>query len=111
MQVFKNDPFTFIWKTFKELYPNARCDEIWLHPGMENGVGFTNFNDDGSVFVYVSANIPVCAAAEILAHELAHCAVGIEHEHDKQWDKAFEKILITAEKRLQDHIGGVCYEN
>ena len=32
-------------------------------------------------------------AVEVLAHELAHVAVGIEHDHDEVWQEAFDKIF------------------
>lgn len=28
-----------------------------------------------------------------LAHELAHVAVGVEHDHDEVWQEAFDKIF------------------
>ena len=73
---------------------------------MENGVGYTDFNDDGSIIVSVSSEIPVSAAAEILCHELAHVAVGIEHEHDEVWKEAFEKIMRTAEEQMEVRLSG-----
>lgn len=27
------------------------------------------------------------------AHELAHVAVGVEHDHDEVWQEAFDKIF------------------
>ena len=30
---------------------------------------------------------------ETFAHELAHVAVGVEHEHDSVWEEAFDKIF------------------
>lgn len=73
---------------------------------MEHGVGYTDFNDDGSIVVSVSSEIPVSAAAEILCHELAHVAVGIEHEHDNAWEEAFEKIMRTAEEHMEVCLSG-----
>lgn len=102
---FLNDPFPFIYRAFCDLY-DARCNEIWWEPNMENGVGFTDFNDDGTVIVRVSSEIPVSAAAEILCHELAHVAVGIEHGHDGTWEEAFEKIMRTAEEQMEVKLNG-----
>lgn len=102
---FRNDPFPFIYRAFCVLY-GVKCDEIWWEPNMDNGVGYTDFNDDGTVIVRVSAEIPVSAAAEILCHELAHVAVGIEHEHDKVWEEAFEKIMRTAEEHMEVCLSG-----
>ena len=41
----------------------------------------------------VVTTIPVEDATEILAHELAHAAVGLDHDHDAEWEKAFDAIF------------------
>lgn len=38
-------------------------------------------------------NLPIGDTVEIFAHELAHAAVGIEHEHDDVWEKAFDDLF------------------
>lgn len=55
--------------------------------------GLTDFGDDGTVSVFVKPSLEVADAVEILAHELAHVAVGIEHDHDEVWQEAFNKIF------------------
>lgn len=64
----------------------ARCDGKPVY-------GLTDFADDGSVAVFVKPSLEVADAVEILAHELAHVAVGIEHDHDEVWQEAFDKIF------------------
>ena len=64
----------------------ARCDGKPVY-------GLTDFADDGSVAVFVKPSLEVADAVEILAHELAHVAVGIEHDHDEVWQEAFNKIF------------------
>lgn len=55
--------------------------------------GLVDFADDGSVAVFVKPSLEVSDAVEILAHELAHVAVGVEHDHDEVWQEAFDKIF------------------
>lgn len=55
--------------------------------------GLTDFADDGSVAVFVKPSLEVADAVEVLAHELAHVAVGVEHDHDEVWQEAFDKIF------------------
>jgi hypothetical protein len=95
---FKNDIFALIWQAFKNLYHDKECECFW-EPNIrdeEDGtevLGLTDFGEDGSVSVFVKPDLKVADAAEILAHELAHVAVGIEHEHDEEWEKAFDDIF------------------
>ena len=95
---FANDPFSLVWKAFKNLYPGKGCEVQW-QPGIqddelsEQGYGFTEFHDDGSILVVVDANLQVSNAVEVLAHELAHVAVGTENEHGAAWEPAFDAIF------------------
>ena len=95
---FANDPFALVWQAFKNLYPGKDCEVQW-QPGIqddglsEQGYGFTEFCEDGSILVEVDANLRVSNAVEVLAHELAHVAVGIENENGAAWEAAFEAIF------------------
>ena len=108
---FANDIFALIWKAFKNLYPDKECECFW-EPQIredENGnevFGLTDFGDDGSVVVFVRPDLEVSVAGEILAHELAHVAVGVEHEHDEAWENAFDAIFQEYNK-----IGDNLFEN
>ena len=52
-----------------------------------------DYPDDGSIpIVSIFAEYPVSILVEILAHELAHVAVGPGHDHDGLWEEAFENI-------------------
>lgn len=94
---FENDPFSMVWVAFKNLHPDKECEVFWdQHQEDEHReeYGFTNFPSDGStpqVFVY--AEHPVNIQTETFAHELAHVAVGPEHEHDEVWEAAFDAIF------------------
>lgn len=95
---FQNDMFAIVWQAFKNLYPDKDCQVYW-EPQIrdeEDGkpvYGLTDFGDDGTVSVFVKPSLEVADAVEILAHELAHVAVGIEHDHDEVWQEAFDKIF------------------
>lgn len=111
---FLNDPFAMIWMVFKDLYPGKRC-EVWYghhqKDDSESGYGYTDFPKDGGVpvitiFDEYDSNIQ----AETLAHELAHVAVGIEHEHDSVWEAAFEAIS-DGYRRLGDELFGAATDD
>ena len=42
---------------------------------------------------------------ETLAHELAHVAVGVEHEHDAVWEEAFDKIFAEYNRLGEEMFG------
>lgn len=94
---FQNDMFAMVWGAFKKLYPDKDCEVYWEpqirdEEGGKPVYGLTDFADDGSVAVFVKPSLEVADAVEILAHELAHVAVGVEHDHDEVWQEAFDKI-------------------
>lgn len=94
---FQNDTFSLVWMAFKNLYPDKEC-EVWWDQHQEDEhdkeYGFTHFPDDGStpqVFIYAEHGVNI--QTETLGHELAHVAVGPEHEHDDVWEAAFDAIF------------------
>ena len=95
---FINDMFSMVYQAFKNLYPGKECECQWQPEKMtdEDGtevLGITTYGDDGSVYVDISASLKVADAVEILAHELAHVAVGEKAEpHGKEWEDAFDSI-------------------
>ena len=68
-------------------------------PGLEDeegkpAYGLTIFPDDGSTpIVCISAEVPISAGPELLAHELAHVAAGEAVEHGPEWKAAEEAIF------------------
>ena len=89
--------FSIVYLAFKNLYPEKSAECEWvpeLEPS-EDGhevFGVTTFSDD-SVFVEISAKLPVVDAVEILAHELAHVAAGSDADHGPEWEAAFDAIF------------------
>ena len=94
---YMNDPSAIVARAFAELYPGldyraqfvpSLCDEAG-----NRAFGLTIFPDDGSTpIVCISAEAPISAAPELLAHELAHVATPEDRDHGEAW-KAAEKDI------------------
>jgi hypothetical protein len=69
--------------------------------------GLTIFPDDGSTpIVCISAEAPISAAPELLAHELAHVATPEDTEHGESWSTASEAIFKKYNELLEKLIPG-----
>lgn len=96
---FMNDPTAIVALAFRELYPRLEYYAQYV-PGLEDeegkpAYGLTIFPDDGSApIVCISAEAPISAAPELLAHELAHVATPEDKDHGEAWQ--------TAEKAIGD---------
>ena len=107
---FVNDPFALVYQAFRNLYPEKECEVFWEtrirdSESGEKTYGLTDFGDDGSAAVFVDSDLKVTDAVEILAHELAHVGVGIEHDHDEVWEAAFNAIFQEC-NRIGDELFG-----
>lgn len=97
---FKNDPFCLVYQAYRNLYSKpfeAFFDQHIDNDGEahENEYGYTHFLDDGSIpTIIIFAEHNVNIQIETFAHELAHVAVGVEHDHDDVWEKAFDAIFL-----------------
>jgi hypothetical protein len=95
---FMNDPTAIVALAFRELYPRLEYYAQYV-PGLEDeegkpAYGLTIFPDDGSTpIVCISAEVPISAGPELLAHELAHVAAGEAVEHGPEWKAAEEAIF------------------
>ncbi len=89
---------TIMARAFSELYPGVEYVAQYV-PDLRdetNGTayGLTIFPDDGSTpIVCISAEAPISAAPELLAHELAHVATPEDTEHGESWSAASEAIF------------------
>lgn len=92
-KLFVNDPFVRVYEVFRKLYPDKDCCCFWTDD-LEEAYGVTLFPDNPrmSPEIFISADLPVKHAVEILAHELAHVAVGADADHSEAWENAFEAI-------------------
>lgn len=95
---FINDPTAIVARAFSELYPGVEYVAQYV-PDLRdetNGTayGLTIFPDDGNTpIVCISAEAPISAAPELLAHELAHVATPEDTEHGESWSAASEAIF------------------
>lgn len=94
---FINDMFALVFEAFSNLYPDKRCKCQWVSDLGKNDqgeelLGLTTFYDDGDIDVEISGKLTVVDAIEILAHELAHVAVGQDKGHGPEWEEAFDLI-------------------
>ena len=99
IQVFDNDPFAMVWQAYRNLYPGRPAPSVeWTHIDQDDeefgdSYVYTIFAEDGEIAIFVSCDIPVITAVEILAHELAHVAVGADEDHGEKWEAAFDAIF------------------
>ena len=83
---------------FKRLFPDKKYT-AYFEPNIrdsehgEKVCGLTDFGDDGEITVFIDTELSINNAVEIFAHELAHVAVGVEHDHDEVWEKAFDDLF------------------
>ena len=96
--VIRNSPFEMLDIAFKRLFPDVKY-KAYFQPNIrdsENGekvYGLTDFAEDGEITIFVDTDLNISDAVEIFAHELAHAGVGIEHDHDEIWERAFEDLF------------------
>lgn len=115
---FENDPFALVWLAFKNLYPERDCTCFWdpeLGEDEEDGqpvYGATDYDSDtDSYVVLVSSNtLTVKDAVEILAHELAHVAVGGDMGHGPIWEEAFDAIFKEYNRIGEEMFGTILEE-
>ncbi|MEF2552005.1 hypothetical protein VQ042_11640 [Aurantimonas sp. A2-1-M11] len=76
-----------------DAFPDLACDVQFASFPEEGPYGETFYPDDGGrAVVTVAVGIPMEAVIEVMAHELAHVAAGIDAGHGPVWDAAFSKI-------------------
>ena len=95
--VFKNCPFQMLDTCFKKLFPNVRY-EAYFQPDLKDDegneiYGLTTFTADGEIEILIGLQLSINDTVETFAHELAHAGVGVEHEHDDVWEKAFDDLF------------------
>ena len=103
---FMNDPSAIVARSFAELYPGVDyCAQLVPNLADKNGnpaYGLTIFPEDGSTpIVCISAEAPISAEPELLAHELAHVAAGEDAGHGPEWKAAEEAIANKYDEILE----------
>ena len=95
--IFRNDPFQMLDIAFRRLFPNIEYEAVFV-PNLKDDdgkemYGLTTFTPDGEIEIAVGTQLAMNDTIETFAHELAHAAVGIEHDHDDVWAKAFDDLF------------------
>jgi len=89
------DPFKIVIEAFEKLHPNKNADVVYCE-GMYKEVkayGETFLPDiGGNLVISIDTITPINGAVEVLAHELAHVAAGIDAGHGEAWEAEFEAI-------------------
>jgi hypothetical protein len=94
------DPVGLVFEVAQDLYPGIKADVFISAATRKRGeYGCTDFGPRRPA-VMVSYRTPLFAMPEIVAHELAHVAVGIESEHGPKWERAFAKIHREYNRRV-----------
>ena len=109
--IFKNSPFEMLDIAFKKLFSDIRYtayldDDIRADEDSEKVYGATHIDEDRKITIFLDYNLTINNAVEVFAHELAHAAVGAEHDHDEVWEKAFEDLFEEYHK-IGDEMFGV----
>ena len=95
---FKNSPFEMLDMAFKRLFPDVKYT-AYFEPDIRDNAdgnkvcGLTDFSDDGEITIFIDPDLSINNAVEIFAHELAHAGVGVAHDHDEVWEKAFDDLF------------------
>lgn len=113
--VFINDPFRVVYQAFKELYPDKECEILFDYnvettDTHERVKGVTIFPDDGSIpQIRIDCEQTIDQISGILAHELAHVALGKPTWDDRELDHGedFEKTLDEIFDRFNE-LQGFC---
>lgn len=109
--VILNNPLDMVEEAFQNLYPECRYKAyIDLDLKDDDGkevFGITVFPSDSSEpTILISADLRLRDSIEILAHELAHVAAGVEAKHSERWEIAFQKIFDEYNRIGNERFGG-----
>jgi hypothetical protein len=108
-----NNPLQEIINISTNLFPEIVNKNIYIQFDSRLGSKETEnvpygetFIDDGTkdIIVSISGNLPIIENIEILAHELSHVIVGIENEHNEEWENVFNKIFVEYSRRIDEKI-------
>lgn len=88
------NPFDTVIEAYESLFDKP-CELHFALSDSEESFGFTEFLETGgsTPVVVIDPQCSIVDSVEILAHELAHVAVGIGCiDHGEEWEKAFAAI-------------------
>ncbi len=105
MHPFKNDPFEYVMQAFENLYGKhdvlIQWKPIEKHKGKKCW-GRTSLCENGTFAIDISPNLKIRDAIEVLGHELAHVAAGLENAHNKAWQRADDAIYEEYLRIIRD---------
>jgi hypothetical protein len=94
-----SNPIADLIAAYSEMYPDKPC-EVTVSP-LKRKLGQTFFPDDGGTpEVVLCPTLTYVAMMDILAHELAHVAVGRNGGHGAKWKAAYRAIHDAYERRV-----------
>lgn len=108
-----NNPIELVLQAVENV-THIECDLTYIPPELAAGnAGYTNYDEDGGVAIFINCEIPYIAVLEIIAHEAAHVArekerdkkpeeLTEEEQHDEEWDKIFNDIQQEYIKLCKD---------
>lgn len=102
---FYNDPSAIVALAFANLYPGIKYDAQLVQNIKDDAggtaYGETVFPDDGSTpLISISAEAPISAMPELLAHELAHL-VAPDDDHGEKWKAADDAIYAEYNRLIE----------
>lgn len=104
-----NDPFNRLIKLAQKSLSESDNVRIQFDPelSIDGGPPFgTTIQEQGTCnyIINVAATLPVIAAVEILAHELAHVLAGLDNEHNEIWEAIFSELQAEFESSQLDEL-------
>lgn len=102
------EPTWAVIEAVRKLHPGLDVDtEMMEHETLqaiaEDGAwGAAQFKGGRAVRIVISDELPYCGVPDVLAHEIAHVVVGIEHGHDRVFKNAYRRIRRAA-KKIMEH--------
>jgi hypothetical protein len=95
------NPIQLVIDIVIDKYPDVNCSIEFVKDLFEKtkAYGETCWTDDG-IYVQIDINTPFVGVIEVLAHELAHVAVGYDEEHGDKWKQVFDSIHADFNDRM-----------
>lgn len=102
---FNNDQSAIVALAFANLYPGIEYDAQLVQSIKDDAgstaYGVTVFPTDGSTpMISISAEVPIRAMPELLAHELAHLAAP-DDDHGEKWKAAEDEIYAEYNRLIE----------
>lgn len=99
---FIDNPFDLLLDAFNALYPDKYAEIYWTDKetlqadsGQKGALGITNYADEDrpTTDILICADQTMVEAMDVLAHELAHVAVGFDAAHGEEFQSAYKAIF------------------